>query len=142
VIKVLGRPQRVTAHDRSSSAHKDGLKDNQLAVLDYPNATATVRANFVEVEGGARRQFVVCGTKGTLDIRPLEPPHVRLALDAARGGYQKGYQDIELPRLLRYDGEFMDLAKVIRGEKAFEWPPEHDLAVQETVLRGSGLKVG
>jgi len=142
VIKVLGKPQKLTAHGRSSSAYKDGLLDNQLAVLDYPDATATVRANFVEVEGGARRQFVMCGTRGTLDIRPLEPPHVRLALDAPREGFKRGYQDVALPRLPRYDGEFMDLAKVIRGEKRFEWPPEHDLAVQEAVLLGSGLSVG
>lgn len=141
VVKVLGKPHRVTAHNRSSPPHKDGLKDNQLAVFDYPNATATVRANFVEVEGGARRQFVVCGTRGTLDIRPLEPPHARLALDAPRGEFKKGYQDVPLPRLPRYDSEFMDLAKVIRGEKSFEWPPEHDLAVQEAVLLGSGLRV-
>lgn len=141
VIKVLGKPQRLTPHNRSSSAFGDGLADNQLAVLEYPKATATVRANLVEVEGGARRQFVVCGTKGTLDIRPLEPPHVRLALDSPQGGYKKGYQDIELPKLPRYDGEFMDLAKVIRGEKPFGWPPEHDLAVQEAILLGSGLQV-
>jgi predicted dehydrogenase len=140
VIKVLGKPQKLTAHGRSSSAFKDGLLDNQLAVLDYPGATATVRANFVEVEGGARRQFVVCGTRGTLDIRPLEPPHIRLALDAPHEGFKKGYQDLALPRLPRYDGEFMDLAKVIRDEKAFEWPPAHDLTVQEAVLLGSGLK--
>lgn len=142
VIRILGKPQRVTAHNRSSSPSRDGLADNQLAVFDYAQATATVRANLVEVEGGARRQFVVCGTKGTLDIRPLEPPHVRLALDAPRAGYRKGYQDIVLPRLPRYDGEFIDLARVVRGEKSLEWTPEHDLAVQAVVLQGCGLAAG
>jgi predicted dehydrogenase len=141
VIRLLGKPSQITAHNQSSSRLGDGLADNQLAVLEYPKATATVRANFVEVEGGARRQFVVCGDRGTLDIRPLEPPFVRLALDQPRGAFKKGYQDIPLPRTPRYDAEFVDLAKVVRGEKAFEWPPAHDLAVQEAVLRGSGLKV-
>ncbi len=142
VVTVLGRPQKVTPHARSVSPAGDGLADNQLAVLEYAKATVTVRSALVEIEGGARRQFVVCGTRGTFDIRPLEPATARLALDAARGEYKKGYQDLKFARTGgRYDGDFADLARVIRGEKAFEFSPEHDLAVQETVLLASGLPI-
>lgn len=141
-IYVMGRPAKVTAHPRTSSPLADGWADNCLAVLEYPKATVTVRSAMVEIEGGARRQFVVCGTKGTLDIRPLEPPQARLALDEPRGEFRKGYQDVKFPRTGgRYDGEFADLAKVIRGEKPFGWPPEHDLAVHEALLRASGLPI-
>jgi predicted dehydrogenase len=129
VVSVLGRPSKVTAHIRSSSPLRDGFADNQLAVLDYPGAAV-----------GARRQFVVCGTGGTFDIRPLEPPQARLALDQTRGVYRKGYQDLKFPNAAgRYDGDFADLARVIRGEKDFPFSPEHDLAVQETLLLASGL---
>jgi predicted dehydrogenase len=138
VVTILGKPVKVTAHQRSSS--DDGFADNGLAVLEYPRATVTVRSSLVEIEGEARRQFVVSGTRGTFEIRPLEPPHVRLALDAARGGYEKGYQDVQLqPTRGRYHGEFEDLARVIRGEKTLAFSPEHDLAVHETVLLASGL---
>lgn len=140
VVNLMGRPAKVTAHRRTSSPLNDGLADNQLAVLEYPKATVTVRIALVEIEGGARRQFVVCGTKGTFDIRPLEPPQARLALDAPRGDYKKGYQDVKFPRVGgRYDGEFADLAKVIRGEKKFGFSSAHDLAVQETLLLASGM---
>jgi len=140
VVNLMGRPAKVTAYRRSSSPLNDGLADNQLAVLEYPKATVTVRIALVEIEGGARRQFVVCGTKGTFDIRPLEPPQARLALDAPRGDYRKGYQDVQFPRVGgRYDGEFADLAKVIRGEKKFGFSAAHDIAVQETLLLASGL---
>jgi predicted dehydrogenase len=140
VVSVLGRPRKVTPHSQSVSPAGDGLLDNQLAVLDYERATVTVRSALVEVEGGARRQFVVCGTRGTFDIRPLEPATARLALDAPRGEYKRGYQDVKFAKTGgRYDGEFADLAQVIRGEKAFAFSPEHDLAVQETVLLASGL---
>ena len=121
----------------------DGFADNQLAVLEYPKATVTVRSALTEVEGGVRRQFVVVGTKGTFDIRPLEPPSARLALDTARGEWKRGYQDVTFPRPAgRYDGDFADLARVIRGEKALAFTPEHDLAVQETVLLASGMPLG
>ena len=141
VIYLLGKPDRVSPFNRRSGDYDDNLLDNQLAVLEYPRAVATVRSALIEVEGGRRRQFVVCGDEGTCDIRPLEPPHLRLALSQVRGQYQKGYQDVSLPNRPRYDADFIDLAQVIRNEKAFEYPPEHDLAVQETVLRASGLPV-
>lgn len=140
VITVLGRPQKVTPHNRSVAG--DGFADNQLAVLEYPKATVTVRSALVEVDGGPRRQFVVCGTKGTYDIRPLEPAAARLALDAPRGEWKRGYQDVKFPKMTgRYDGDFADLAAVIRGEKPFAFTPEHDLTVQETVLLASGLPI-
>lgn len=142
VLAIMGRPEKVTPHNRSSSSANDGFADNQLAVLEYPRATVTVRSAIVEVDGGARRQFAVCGTKGTIDIRPIEHPEARLTLDAAHGEYTKGWQTLTFPKGRgRYDGDFADLAKVIRGEKAIEFTPAHDLAVHETVLLASGLRV-
>jgi len=41
----------------------------------------------------------------------------------------------------RYDGDFADLAQVIRGEKPFTFTPENDVAVQETLLLASGLPI-
>ena len=140
VVTVLGRPQKVTPYNRSVAG--DGFADHQLAVLEYPQATVTVRSALTEVEGGVRRQFVVCGTRGTFDIRPLEAPAARLALEAPRGEFKKGYQDVKFPKTGgRYDGDFIELAQVIRDEKAFPFTPAHDLAVQETVLLASGLPV-
>jgi predicted dehydrogenase len=142
VVTVLGRPEKVTPHRRSVSALADGWSDNDLAILDYPRATVTVRSAMVEVEGTARRNFVVRGTKGTFDIHPLEPPSVRLALIAPHGEYKKGYQDVKFNQPAgRYDGDFADLAKVIRGEKPLAFTPEHDLVVEETLLLASGLSI-
>ncbi|MEA3225794.1 MAG: hypothetical protein U9Q07_07565 [Planctomycetota bacterium] len=35
----------------------------------------------------------------------------------------------------RYDDQLIELARVVRAEKESEYPPEHDLAVQEAVLK-------
>lgn len=140
---VLGKPDAVTPHGRRTRPEMDGLLDNQLAVFDYPQATATIQACAVEVEGEKRRQFTVCGTEGTIDIRPLEPPKLLLALSAPRGAHRKGYQEIALPAMPgRYDDHLIELARIVRGEKETEYPPAHDLLVQELVLRASGMKGG
>lgn len=136
-LGVLGKPQNVTPYARKGA---DGLGDNMLAVLDYPKAVATVKSSGLEVDGGARRHFVVCGTEGTFHIQPLDRPAVRLTLSKNCGDYKKGARDIPFePPYRRYVGDAVDLAKIIRGEKKSEYPSGHDLAVQETVLRASGL---
>jgi predicted dehydrogenase len=143
VVSVLGKPDKVTPFNRKTFPKQDSLLDNCLAVFEYPDATATVRTALIEFDGGARRQFVVCGDKGTVDIKPLEPPKVVLALDAAHGDYKQGRHEAPLKPLGgRYDGDLIDLAKIIRDEKSSDFPPEHDLAVQEAVLRASGLPLG
>jgi predicted dehydrogenase len=139
-IAVMGPPQRVTPFIRRSRPELDQLADNALAVLEYPQATCTVRSTLLEVAGERRRQFVVCGTQGTIDIRPLEPPAVLLALDAPREAFRRGYQEVPLPDMPgRYDDQLQELARIIRGEIEHPYPPAHDLAVQETILRASGM---
>ena len=140
LVTVLGKPQKITAYVRHTRPEQDNLKDNQLAVFEYPKATATIRSSVVEVEGGKRRQFVVCGDRGTIDIRPLEPPRLQLALDGPQGQYKKGYQEVKLPPMSgRYDGQLIEFARIIRGELEPDYTPSHDLAVHEAVLCACGL---
>ncbi|HEX3870416.1 MAG TPA: Gfo/Idh/MocA family oxidoreductase [Pirellulales bacterium] len=140
LVTLMGKPDRVTPYARSVRTDFDSLADDQMAVFEYPKAAATVRSTLLEVDGGSRRQFVVCGTQGTLQIIPLEPPEAMLTLTEAHGSYRKGRNTAALPKMTgRYDGEFLDLAAVIRGEKPLAWDAAHDLAVHECILRASSL---
>jgi len=140
IVNVAGKPDRVTAFNRQTWPDQDNLLDNCFAVLEYSKTTATIRSALIEVDGGRRRQFVVCGDQGTIDIRPLEPPRVTLTLDRPRDGFKKGTQEVALPAIGgRYDGDFQDLAKIIRGEKSTDFSVDHDLAVQTAVLNASGI---
>lgn len=140
LVIILGKPQRVTPYVRHTRPEQDSLADNQLAVFEYAEATATIRSTMMEVDGVKRRQFVVCGDKGTIDIRPLEPPRMRLALAKAQGPYKKGYQDVEFPPMPgRYHEQLIEFAQIVRGEKTTDYSPAHDLAAHEAVLRASGV---
>lgn len=142
VIGVLGRPREVAGFAQHSSRLDDKLVDNMLGVLTYPRASATVRSTAMEVDGGQRRHLVVCGTEGTFHIQPLDNPSARVALSRARGNYKVGYQDIRFPRYTRYVDDAADMARIIRGEKTSDFSNEHDLAVQETLLRTCNLPLG
>jgi predicted dehydrogenase len=141
VVGLLGKPQRVTPFLRHAAEADDGLVDNMLAVLEYQKATATVRSTALEVEGFARRHLTVCGTEGTFHIQPLDDPAARVAFAAPHGEYRAGYQDIRFAKFERYVADAADMAAILRGEKESRFSYEHDLAVQETVLRASGLAV-
>ncbi len=139
VIAILGKPKEVVAQAQHVSKIDDKLQDNMLALLNYPKALATVKASAMEVEGGSRRHLTVCGTEGTFHIQPLDSPAAKIALSTARGEFKKGYQDVIFPKYVRYVDDAADMARVIRGEKAHDFKPEHDLAVQETLLRACDM---
>lgn len=142
LLHVMGPPKRVTPYVRKTRPQQDKLNDNMLAVFEYPRATATVRSTVVEVMGQRRRQFVVCGDRGTIVVRPLEPPQLELTLAGARDAYKRGPQRVNLPEAAgRYDGAFMDMYRVIRGEKEHDFSHEHDLAVQRALLQACNLPV-
>lgn len=143
MVTVLGPPQGVATFSFHSHPEKDDLADNQLAVFRYPKAVATIRCNHIDPHGQmGRRKFEVIGEKGVIEITKLEPPNARISFRRPVVGYKRGYQPVELTLLKgRYDGDFIDLARVIRGEKELRWNSAHDLAVHEAILRASEMKV-
>lgn len=138
VITLLGQPKSV--HTFSTPTASDGVKDNQLAVLEFAKATATLRCNHADPFGGPRRRFQVTGTQGSIEIQPMESGQFIARFTKACGPYKKGEQTVklEVPKG-RYDGEFIDLAKIVRGEKALAWSASHDILVHQTLLQASGI---
>lgn len=140
VITVLGKPDNVSAFNRNTRPDHDNLMDTCLAVFEYPQATATIRSSVCEVAGGRRRQFIVCGTKGTIAIQPLEPHQLSLTLETATGEFNRGTTVVDLPKSTgRYDGDMQHLANVIRGQEQPQYTTTHDLTVQEVLLQASQM---
>jgi predicted dehydrogenase len=141
VVSLLGKPDGVTPYLRQTQADVN-VYDNGLAVFEYPRATATVRTAVVEVEGYRRRQLIVCGDQGTIEIRPLETPQslkLQLTLAGPRDSYKKGYQEVAFPAPAgRYDAQLIELAQIIRGEITNPYPLAHELLVQEVLMAACG----
>ena len=148
VVSLLGKPDRIVPYPRQTRSDV-GVKmcDNGLIVFEYPRTTVTIRTASLEVEGYQRRQLVVCGDQGTIDIQPLEtvycrppqPQKLQLALSQARDSFKKGYQEVSFPQVPgRYDEQLIELAQIIRGERENPYPLEHELLVQECLLAACG----
>jgi predicted dehydrogenase len=147
VVTLLGRPDNVVSFQKATRG--DGLMDNGLAVLEYPRATATVRAAIVEADGMMHRRLIVCGTKGTAEVCPLEYPgryhldplHVRLTLREDTPEHAAGTHVINVGVTDgRYEAQLLEFARVIHGEIADPYTYEHDLLTHEVILAAAGYR--
>jgi hypothetical protein len=72
----------------------------------------------------------------------LKTPYIPTA---QAGGFTakfgKGYQEVSFSKSERYVADATDMASVLRGEKSTDYSFAHDLDVQETVLRASGMSL-
>ncbi|NLZ63598.1 MAG: Gfo/Idh/MocA family oxidoreductase [Lentisphaerae bacterium] len=148
VVSMLGAPQQVVPFMQST--RDDGLIDNGLAVLVYPRATATIRVSVEEVDGMKHRRLIVCGTLGSVELCPIEPPgpeyytrplQVRLTLKHDTGPYSAGTHCVDCGTLNdRYDRQLLEFASIIRGESPNPYPYEHELLVHKTLLQAAGYQ--
>lgn len=140
VIRILGKPEKI--HTFYKKTMQDGveLTDNCLAVLEYPKALARIYNSEVEVNGYGRRQFVVCGSKGTANIMPMENP-CRMTwsdLEIAHHHHKVLQVDVELAETTptnRYDEEMQSFHDYVTGAKVTPWTYEHEYAVQEVLMQ-------
>lgn len=139
---LLGRPNRVTNYMFNHTGLVPEFMDNTLGVFEFDRAIAFLDIAAQEPRPMARR-YEVYGTKGSAIIIDRFDPAggIRLCLEEAAGGYPKGVTFVDVPEQDRqemYDLEFEAFVKTIKGEQAPDRPLEHDIVVQETLLRATG----
>lgn len=139
VVRLLGRPTRVTPFLQQLSRPGDDLADNTVAVLEFPTAMAVISSAPRQPGAGPHRFFEVTGARGTGRLQPVEPPRLILDLSEAGGGYAAGHHEIPLPAYRRYVDDFVALAAAVRGVTPLSVPPETERKIQETVLRACGM---
>ena len=137
VIAFLGRPTQVRPWLRHDTKIADTEKDNTLAVFEYPSALAVIVSS--ARDAASNRSFEVIGTDGSMMIEPMEPaPSVRVYMREARGPYKKGSQELKLAPQPRFIRDFQELARAIRTGTPLRYSYDHELLLQETLLRASG----
>lgn len=141
IVWLLGRPERVTHFFRHDDDLAPSFADNTLCVLEYQRAIAFVDIAAMEPAPTARR-YEVYGTKGSAILEPFEPAQaIRLCLSQAEGGYAQGEQVVPVRPLSRqalYELELAAFLATLAGRQPPDRPPEHELLVQETLLRATG----
>ncbi|MGN1473203.1 MAG: Gfo/Idh/MocA family protein [Eubacteriales bacterium] len=143
IVRIQGKPREVIPF--LSSSGKDGInfRDNACAALLYDKGTSFIRTSSVEVNGFGRRQLAICGSKGSIEIKPIENPMREIEAYAPE---TKSWNDIHrevslVPQLHRYDNMLLDFADLIRGSGKTPYTYEHDLYVHKATLAACGFDV-
>ncbi len=139
LIRLMGKPSNVTSHLRHDSAISDSLKDNNVVVFDFPAAIGVVCNGTTQPNFFQHRVFQVCGSNGTMTLKPVEPPTLEADLSHAAGPYAPGKQIVSLPPYTRYEDDFRDFADAIRGQKPLAVTFEEDLILHEWLLRACAM---
>lgn len=143
VVYLLGGPEKVTSFFKHTGYDGIDFEDNNLAVLEYDKAIARVYSSSVEVNGWGRRQFVVCGEKGTISILPMENDVAMTFsnLDITKSHYSDMKENIDItdvPKDSRYDTMVQDFAAYINGELENPFTYAHEIAVHKTLIQVCG----
>ncbi|MEE2753091.1 MAG: Gfo/Idh/MocA family oxidoreductase [Candidatus Latescibacterota bacterium] len=141
VCWLLGRPHSVSSFLRNDSDAQN-VVDNSVTVYEFDKAIAFLDISSFESRPAARR-FEVYGTKGSaIILEPFEPgDRIRLCIDEAREGYPAAEQIVEIEgrsRQTLYELALQSFLSTIAGAKKRDRPAEHELLVQETLLRATG----
>jgi predicted dehydrogenase len=129
IVWLLGRPERVhTVLRNDHTPELPSYSDNTLAILEFAGALVSLEIAAMEATPTARR-FEVFGTRGSALLEPFDPAR-RIFREA--GGVE------ELPEVSRqalYERELVAFVSALRGERAPDRSLDHELLVQETLLR-------
>lgn len=140
MIRLMGKPARVTPFLQRRSPTQDTLADNTAAVFEFPRALGIVMSASVQQNAGRQRAFEIFGTNGNAVLRPIEPPALQIDLKDAAGPYQAGPQTIPMPSYRRYAADFQNLAEAIQGKtRLLPITAEEELRVQRALLSASGM---
>ncbi len=142
VVWLLGRPARITRVFRNDATPEyPSYVDNAVCVFEFERALAFVDISSLEPRPPARR-FEIYGTRGTAITEPFDHARVAtLTLGEPWGKYAAGTHTVEpeiVPRQQMYEREIAAFDGVLRGVHPPDRTPEHELLVQETLLRATG----
>lgn len=138
IVYMMGEPRKITSFLKHTCLDDVDFEDNNLAVLEYDKALARIFVSSVEVNGFGRRQLMVSGSKGTVNICPLERPITMTYSDASIA--DKTYEDCKITVPFedhtahgRYDEMMQDFYAYVMGTKQNPFTYEHDYLVQKVL---------
>lgn len=141
MVALLGPPKSASgflAHHLEGEPA--GFIDHGVGVFGYERAWGIVEVPALETVPHQRR-FEVYGTGGAMIIPHLGSGHLAnkavQSVEVCKAG--GAWERIELPAATLQIADLREFAAVVRGGRAPEFSFDHDLAVQEALLKASGM---
>lgn len=147
ILRIQGVPDEIIPCNSSSG---NGLTDMGFAVFKYGDKASFIKSTAVESSGFMRRNIVVCGQKGTIEITPTEyypegsgtvqtDMYVSLIEDKGKDwNYRPQKKVYVIPD--RYDDMYDEFFRIVRGEIENPYTYEYEKTLHDVLLRACGIK--
>lgn len=148
VYSIMGEPDEVIPLSTSIGTDGVNAEDFGMAVFKYKNGVSFVKSTAVEIGGFERRQLVVCGTKGTAELKPFEwlcetqPGLFQSQTTGVRKAFDKNWHEkgefYMSEGYGRYDGMLRAFASYINGKKENPFNYEYERNLHKLILKACG----
>jgi len=140
VYQLQGEPQRIIPMNRVSGYEGFSSEDEGMVVFEYPKGNSFIKTTAIERGGYARRQLVITGSKGTVEVKPLEMPGQAWGQMTESTDYfsdswpDRGEHRIS-PDHDRYEAMMADFSAMVRGEAVNPYTPDYELKLHDLLLK-------
>ncbi|MBR4959942.1 MAG: Gfo/Idh/MocA family oxidoreductase [Clostridia bacterium] len=142
VLQFMGSlPEEILPMNASTGQYGCESENYGFAVLKYPKGVSFVKTTCDETNGFNRRQLVVCGTKGTIEIKPMEIPCAGGLLKAAGSFTVNGKtEQVEAEPFDRYAAMMQDFVNHVLGRNENPCGYDYEKALFRAVMTACGWK--
>jgi predicted dehydrogenase len=142
MVAIVGKPKHVTGFMRHHHTEPpQSYVDNGVAIFEYDHALGIIEVPSLEVVPHTRR-IEVYGTEGACIIPHLGSGHLANKDVQPIEVFRKKepeWKTIELEAATLQIADLREFASVVLRKKTPEFSPEHDLIVQENLLRACAM---
>jgi predicted dehydrogenase len=143
ILQIKGTPDNIIPLNRCTGMDGVTAQDFGMAVFEYKNGVSFAKTCAEELGGFERRQLVVCGSKGTVELKPLktvacEGTDLLYTDERSYGTNDTWHTQGEFRRsdtFDRYESMLKAFAKMVRGEIKNPYTYEYELTLFETLMR-------
>jgi len=151
IVQFMGEPEKITPLNQPTGTDNVTGEDFGMALLHYKNGVSFAKTCALEPGGYLRRQLVICGSKGTIEIKPFEiscgPEIVSSEMtenylnEEGKSPWSVPGQHTAFAPFNRYDGMMANFAAMVRGEKKNPYTPAYERMLHKLVLRACGQEI-
>lgn len=139
IYGIMGKPDEIIPLSRKTGTDGLATTDFGMAAFTYKKGVSFAKTTDVEIGGFARRQLVVTGTKGTVEIRPLEnhkeyPTTTSSYREVFDTAWLSDAEFVTTEKFDRYDAMMKSFAQMVRGEKENPWNYDYELELYKIIM--------
>ena len=147
IYRIQGEPLEVIPLSASSGLGGIDSEDFGMAVYKYDGGVSFAKSSNVEMGGFLRRQLVISGEKGTIEINPLEElangpgySQYTYTTESYKNNWHEPRDTRKSERYDRYEAMMRNFAGLVHG-KENPYSYDYELGLYKLILRSCGEEI-